>query len=138
VVGHFLGPCLRTARLILARLQRQVLPHARLTVGRLAMPPISPLAHHRSSFRCVRIPLAANDAVNLRATRVRVRAPSSNVPNIDVAPGRWSSPLDCPSLNGERIRCGRSNGADSAHNGGRLAGRADGLGPTGHSSRFLC
>jgi hypothetical protein len=75
VIGHFLGPCTRTARLILARLQRQVLPHARLTVGRLAMPPISPLAHHRSSFLCVRAPLAANEALNLHATGVRFRAP---------------------------------------------------------------
>jgi hypothetical protein len=29
VIGHFLGPCTRTARLILARLQRQVLLLAR-------------------------------------------------------------------------------------------------------------
>jgi hypothetical protein len=75
VIGHLLGPCLRTAGLILARLQRRVLPHARLTLGRLAMPPISPLAHHRSPFGYVRAPLATNDAFNLRATRVRFRAP---------------------------------------------------------------
>jgi hypothetical protein len=74
VIGHFLGPCLRTARLILARLQRCVPPHARLTLGRLAMLPISPLAHHRSPFRCVHVPLATNDAFNRRATGVRFRA----------------------------------------------------------------
>lgn len=75
VIGHFLGPCTRTARLILARLQRQVLHHARWILGRLGMPPISLLAHRRSSFLCVRAPLAANEALNLHATGVRCRAP---------------------------------------------------------------